>query len=174
VRSYKTTGLSSFEGFLVEDGNVDVELLHIHNRAAKNLDAEILLPQGRLLRQGRRCGNYFEEIQALQKQIREQTEILKLLLVKQGAQDVGLQAIKEELASVREELALAKEENKKLHERIDDLTALVSVQSSPRQSYAEVARTPPTSQPSNVQTLNSTPSRLTDTLGPRRQCVPSP
>jgi hypothetical protein len=107
------------------------------------------------------------EIQALQKQIREQTEILKLLLGKQGIQEVGLQAIKEELASVREELALAKEENKKLHDRIDDLTALVSIQSSPRQSYAEVARTPPTSQPSNVQTLpslNSTTSRLTDTL----------
>ena len=102
-----------------------------------------------------------EVLEELQKQIREQTEMLKLLLANQEAQKAGICAMKEELASV-------KEENQWLHERLDDIAALVSTtQSSPRPSYAEVARTPPTSHPSNVQTLtslNSTPSRLMDTL----------
>ena len=42
-----------------------------------------------------------------------------------------------------------------------------SAQTSPQASYAQVARTPPTSQPSNVRTLtstNTTPSTFTDTL----------
>lgn len=42
-----------------------------------------------------------------------------------------------------------------------------STHTSPQASYAEMARTPPTSQPSNVQTLstmNTTPSTFTDTL----------
>jgi predicted nuclease with TOPRIM domain len=110
------------------------------------------------------------ELQVLQKQIMEQTEILKLLLGNQVAQkeefQAEIRAIREELALVNEELASVKEENKKLQERLDDLTALVSAQSSPRQSYVEVARNPPTSQPSNIQTitsLNTTPSKLTDT-----------
>jgi len=47
------------------------------------------------------------------------------------------------------------------------IAALTSGQSSLSRSYADVARTPPTSQPSNVQTLSSnytTPSTLTSTL----------
>ena len=42
-----------------------------------------------------------------------------------------------------------------------------SAQTSPQASYAQIARTPPTSQPSNVRTLtsmNTTPSTFTDTL----------
>jgi hypothetical protein len=60
------------------------------------------------------------------------------------------------------ELGPVKEQNNQLHERLDDLTALVSAQISPRESYAEVAGTPPTSQPSNTQTLTSLNSPLRD------------
>ncbi|KFZ02580.1 hypothetical protein V500_00079 [Pseudogymnoascus sp. VKM F-4518 (FW-2643)] len=50
---------------------------------------------------------------------------------------------------------------------LDCMAALTLGQSSPSPSYADVARTPPTSQPSTVQTLSSlctTPSTLTNTL----------
>lgn len=50
------------------------------------------------------------------------------------------------------------------HEKLDAITTGVE---SPQLSYAEVARTPPSSQPSNVRTLSSgltTPSTFTDTL----------
>lgn len=49
----------------------------------------------------------------------------------------------------------------------DGIATLTSVQNSPRLSYADVARTPPTSHPSNVQTLssfNTTLSNFTNTL----------
>jgi hypothetical protein len=49
----------------------------------------------------------------------------------------------------------------------DGIAALASGQNSPSQSYADVARTPPTSQPSNVRTHSSgytTPSTFTSTL----------
>ncbi len=49
----------------------------------------------------------------------------------------------------------------------DGIAALATGQDSPRPSYAEVARTLPTSQPSNVQTLSTggtTLSTFTSTL----------
>jgi hypothetical protein len=54
-----------------------------------------------------------------------------------------------------------------LDEIKNNQAAATSVGTSPRRSYADVARTPPTSQPSNVHTLssmNTTPSSFTDTL----------
>jgi hypothetical protein len=54
-----------------------------------------------------------------------------------------------------------------LDEIKNNQAAAASVGTSPRRSYADVARTPPTSQPSNVHTLssmNTTPSSFTDTL----------
>ncbi|KAH8656269.1 hypothetical protein BGZ61DRAFT_570766, partial [Ilyonectria robusta] len=73
----------------------------------------------------------------------------------------------EQLRQVREQAA---EETKQLREQLDAMAKSIqanSAQTSPHPSYADVARTPPSSQPSNVQTLSSmqtTPSTLIDTL----------
>jgi hypothetical protein len=63
------------------------------------------------------------------------------------------------------------EELREARDQIDalvrDVALLASAQPSPRASYAEVARTPPSSQPSGVRALSSprtTPSTFTDTL----------
>ena len=68
--------------------------------------------------------------------------------------------------TVTQQIDTLKEEMAGMAEQIQ--TQLSSIQiSSPSPSYAEVARTPPNSWPSNIQTLTSmgtTPSRMTDTL----------
>src|SRR5436190_9498799 len=63
------------------------------------------------------------------------------------------------------------EELKQIHNQLDTITksqtAIASANISPNPSYADVARTPPVSLPSNVRTLsscNTTPSTSTDTL----------
>ena len=68
-----------------------------------------------------------------------------------------------------EELKQVKEEMKQVKEQLNTMADSISssAQTSPHPSYADVARTPPTSQPSNVRTLSSmrtTPSSFTDTL----------
>ncbi|KAJ3454196.1 hypothetical protein MRS44_018090 [Fusarium solani] len=68
-----------------------------------------------------------------------------------------------------EELKQVKEEMKQVKEQLNTMADSISssAQMSPRPSYADVARTPPTSQPSNIHTLSSmrtTPSSFTDTL----------
>jgi hypothetical protein len=68
-----------------------------------------------------------------------------------------------------EELKQVKEEMKQVKEQLNTMADSISssAQMSPQPSYADVARTPPTSQPSNVRTLSSmrtTPSSFTDTL----------
>ncbi|EAQ87075.1 hypothetical protein CHGG_08328 [Chaetomium globosum CBS 148.51] len=69
------------------------------------------------------------------------------------------------------ELRELSEELRQARDQIDTLqrhpVAMASSQPSARGSYAEVARTPPSSQPSGVRTLssrNTTPSSFTDTL----------
>ena len=72
-----------------------------------------------------------------------------------------------ELQETRKELQETKAELKNAREQLEVITATTSAHSSPRASYAEVARTPPGSQPSNIRTLstgNSTPSNFTETL----------
>jgi hypothetical protein len=67
-----------------------------------------------------------------------------------------LQDTERQLKEVREQL-----------EEIKNCPGMTAVGSSPRASYAEVARTPPISQPDNVRTLssaNTAPSTLTDSL----------
>ncbi|KAM9873442.1 reverse transcriptase [Verticillium dahliae] len=80
-------------------------------------------------------------------------------------------AIKDEIGTIRADLrtieAKGVEEAQRMQERLDAVMAVVSGQSSPNPSYAEVARTPPTSQPTNIRTfssMNTTPSTFTDTL----------
>jgi zinc knuckle protein len=73
-----------------------------------------------------------------------------------------------EIAGIKTQIT---EELKQVHEQLDTITksqaSLASANTSPNPSYADVARTPPISQPSNVRTLssfNTTPSTFTDTL----------
>jgi hypothetical protein len=104
----------------------------------------------------------------LQEQMHEQTGILKILLEAWTKQEAHNKAIKAELGRVKDELQSVKDElNQTKQEMAEGMVALSLGQSSPSPSYADAARTPPTSQPSNVQTLSSmctTPSRLTNTL----------
>jgi uncharacterized coiled-coil protein SlyX len=58
-------------------------------------------------------------------------------------------------------------ELKIVHDQLDALTTNQTANTSPNPSYADVARTPPTSQPSNVRTVstfNTIPSNATNTL----------
>jgi hypothetical protein len=111
----------------------------------------------------------------IQEQLNEQTGILRTLLkewVKQDAHNKKMEAklahMEKELEAVKGECQVVKEElHKTKQEMADGIAALMSGNCSPNPSYAEVARTPPTSQPSNVQTLssfNTSPSTFTNTL----------
>lgn len=72
---------------------------------------------------------------------------------------------KREVHDAREELRDAKEQLKQAVEQLEAITTRVA--ESPQPSYADVARSPPSSQPSNIRTLstgNTTPSSFTDTF----------
>ena len=72
-----------------------------------------------------------------------------------------------ELQSTQKELQDTKEELKHIRNQLEALNAAAaSNQSSPRTSFAEVARSPPTSEPTNLRSLSmqSTPSSSNDTL----------
>lgn len=124
-------------------------------------------------------------MQELRGHMNKQTKMLKMLLNAWSRSEVRnkelqaefcvmrdqFQTVKDELQTVRDELQTVKHhvegELKKVHERMDAITAVVSNLNSPTPSYADVVRTPPQSQPSNVRTLsslNTTPSTFTDTL----------
>ena len=113
--------------------------------------------------------------ESIQEQMNEQTGILRTLLkewMKQDAHNKKMEAklahMEKELEAVKGECQAVKEELHKTKQQMaDGIEALMSGNSSPNPSYAEVARTPPSSQPSNVQTLSSfnTPSSsFTNTL----------
>ncbi len=125
---------------------------------------------------GKDCDNEDATMQTLQEQMNKQTGILRILLDawtrqeahnKEMQAELGrikneLQAVKEECQAVKEECQALKDEMHRAQQQAEDrIAALVSGQGSPRPSYADVARTPPTSQPSNIRTLSST---LTSTL----------
>ncbi|KAK6222522.1 hypothetical protein QIS74_04224 [Colletotrichum tabaci] len=72
---------------------------------------------------------------------------------------------------MEEEVRRMGDEVKGMREKLENIEKSLALthtnSTSPQASYAEIARTPPTSQPSNVRTLssgNTTPSTLTDTL----------
>ncbi|KAJ6439126.1 reverse transcriptase [Purpureocillium lavendulum] len=70
---------------------------------------------------------------------------------------------KREVLDAREELREAKEQLKQAVEQLEAITTRVA--ESPQPSYADVARSPPSSQPSNIRTLstsNTSPSNFTD------------
>jgi hypothetical protein len=110
--------------------------------------------------------------------IREQTarnfeqmrlQVMKEVGIAQGQAAEEIRQAKEELKQARDEMQQAKEEISQMKEQLNTIAGSISsgAQTSPQPSYADVARTPPTSQPSNVRTLSSmrtTPSSFTDTL----------
>ncbi|KAL9568917.1 hypothetical protein ACKAV7_006982 [Fusarium commune] len=110
--------------------------------------------------------------------IREQTarnfeqmrlQVMKEVGIVQGQAAEEIRQAKEELKQAREEMQQAKEEISQMKEQLNTIAGSISsgAQTSPQPSYADVARTPPTSQPSNVRTLSSmrtTPSSFTDAL----------
>lgn len=126
-------------------------------------------------KKGRRGGVEQTSVRTMQDQMEEQTIILKTLLeawTKQEAYhkkveaEVGL--IKQELQAVKEECQAVKDELRRTkQEMADGIATLASAQSSPRLSYADVARIPPTSHPSNITSLSSnytTRTTFTNTL----------
>lgn len=107
-------------------------------------------------------------LQTLQEQMNEQTGILKILLEAWTRQEAHNMAMKAGIDQIKDELQAVKDElNRTKQEMAQGMAALTLGQSSPSPSYANVARTTPNSQPSNVQTLSSlctTPSTFTNTL----------
>ncbi|KDN71873.1 hypothetical protein CSUB01_09606 [Colletotrichum sublineola] len=82
-----------------------------------------------------------------------------------------LQSMKDELQMVHSDLQALKQqvedEGRNTQDKLGVVAAMTTTQSSPSLTYAEVARTAPNSQPSNIRTLTSggtTPSNFTDTL----------
>ncbi|KAH9203920.1 hypothetical protein DL95DRAFT_499560, partial [Leptodontidium sp. 2 PMI_412] len=111
----------------------------------------------------------------IQEQMNEQTGILRTLLkewMKQDAHNKKMEAklthMEKELEAVKGECQAVKEElHKTKQEMADGIAALMSGNCSPNPSYAEVARTLQTSQPSNAQTPSSvqtSSSSFTNTL----------
>lgn len=99
------------------------------------------------------------ELVKLQIEIKRRDEIHRDEL-----REVSLQ----ELAELRNELATSQTNHDETLREIQSLrTSITTPDPTNNLSYADVARTPPTSQPSNIRTLssfNTTPTTFTDTL----------
>ncbi|KAH8798527.1 hypothetical protein F5884DRAFT_905705 [Xylogone sp. PMI_703] len=98
------------------------------------------------------------------KEIRKLTHII-------SQQQETIKNLEKCLQEAQQEVRDVKTQMEQLNNQMDEIknnqTAVASAKSSSRASYADVARTPPTSQPSNVHTIssmNTTPSSFTDTL----------
>jgi hypothetical protein len=89
--------------------------------------------------------------------VQEQVKAIVREEVKAIVQEEVKAIVQEEVQSIIQEQVTA---------IVQQQLANVQLSGSPNPSYADVARTPPGSQPSNLQTLsmNTTPSSMTDTL----------
>lgn len=108
-------------------------------------------------------------------QIKVLTDLVKSLLEAMEGQTSAMEELKKEHAnqievltrSFTQQIEMLKAQVTEMTEKIE--TQLSNIQPSPgaSPSYAEIARTPPSSRPSNIRTLTSmgtTPSTMTDTL----------
>ncbi|OWT42387.1 reverse transcriptase [Pochonia chlamydosporia 170] len=128
-----------------------LELLGRVTGEVGELKGKIFEQNDRILGQVERIGQQEDLIRELQAQVRELKEDYSRE-TKESRNE--LHNTREELKQVREQLEIMK-------------TAATSAQSSPQATYAEIARTPPLSQPTNMRSLSSmqtTPSSFTDTL----------
>ncbi len=83
--------------------------------------------------------------------MKEQTSILRIIVEEIKGLKNELQAVKEECQSAKEECQSVKDELHRTKQQIADGFATLAIrQTSPSPSCADVARTPPTSRPSNV------------------------
>lgn len=110
-----------------------------------------------------------DQLRAMREETAEQLRQMR----EQDAEDLKqlrkqiTEQMNEQLGQVRQQTV---EEMRQLREQLDVMAKSVtanSAQTSPQPSYADVACTPPMSQPSNVRSLSSmriTPSSFTDTL----------
>jgi uncharacterized coiled-coil protein SlyX len=103
----------------------------------------------------------FGVLRVLRDEFSKQQEVTRSVI---NDQQNTIQELEQQLQENQREL-------KHIREQLDTImkcpAMTASTQTSPQASYAEMARTPPTSQPSNVWTLstmNTTPSEFTDTL----------
>jgi chromosome segregation ATPase len=121
-------------------------------------------------------------LQAIDEQQNETRETIAELRNVVGRQQDAIQQLCEELRQTRDETRdvvsnqqdAIQQLSEELRQARDQIDALVrnaalphTAQTSLRASYAEVARTPPASQPSGLRTIsvsNTTPTTLTDTL----------
>ncbi|RXG41459.1 hypothetical protein VDGE_20380 [Verticillium dahliae] len=117
------------------------------------------------------CESMHEDNRLLNQELRAVSDELRRVKDEFGAVKKEIGAIKDEIGTIKAELRTTEAQGvvevQKMQERLDAVMAVVSGQSSPNPSYADIARTPPTSQPSNVRTvtsMNTTPSTFTDRL----------
>ena len=101
-------------------------------------------------------------------QIKVLTDLVKSLLrTVEEQKEEHVTQIKTLTRTFTEQIEALKAEVTDMTEKIQTQLSNIQAPSSPSPSYAEVARTPPDSSPSNVRTLSSlrtTPSTMTDTL----------
>lgn len=91
-----------------------------------------------------------------------QNQIEALTKTYQNQIEALTKTITQQIDSLKGEVTEMAAKTEQIHSQLASIQA-----SSPSRSYADVARTPPNSWPSNIQTLTSmgtTPSRMTDTL----------
>ncbi|EXK77945.1 hypothetical protein FOQG_17351 [Fusarium oxysporum f. sp. raphani 54005] len=105
-----------------------------------------------------------EQIRAMREQTNEQLKSLS----EQAARE--LEQMREQVMNeLRKAQAQTAEETKQVNEQLNMMANSISnrTQPSPQPTYVDIARTPPTSHPSNTRTLSptrTTPSSFTDTL----------
>ncbi|KAH8878544.1 hypothetical protein GQ53DRAFT_94022 [Thozetella sp. PMI_491] len=84
----------------------------------------------------------------LQKLVSDQTKVMNVLLESN-------KELHKKITKIEGELCAANEKLQAVEVQLGDMAAIANSQSSPNPSYADVARTPPGSVPSNVGTLSS-------------------
>ena len=103
---------------------------------------------------------------AVTPQIKVLTDLITSLLRAVEEQKQLLESQTNRTETLRAENKEMRAENKEMRETIQAQLANIQAPPSATPSYADIARTPPTSQPSNLPSLslNTTPSTMTDTL----------
>ncbi|KAH8193570.1 hypothetical protein TruAng_012264 [Truncatella angustata] len=104
------------------------------------------------------------QVKELKEMIVHPSEVIDEINEQHATTQQSLTEVKCQMENIVAELKTAREE---LEEIKAGQALIASTQTSPQASYAAVARTPPTSQPTNVRTLstaNTTPSNFTDAL----------
>ncbi|RYC77840.1 hypothetical protein BFJ63_vAg19286 [Fusarium oxysporum f. sp. narcissi] len=143
------------------------ELRRLHEQSTRQLRVmrEQMNEQIKTIRE--QPAKELEQLHEEMKQVKEDTKQAKeatLLAKEEMAKELAKVQVQttEEMKQVKEEVQQVKSQ---LNVMADSLSS--NVQASQQPSYADVARTPPTSQPSNVRTLSSmrtTPYTFSDTL----------